>query len=301
MEYRLLPIFTLLSLALVATHAALPPEVYWKSVLPTTPMPKAIAHTLYPGEKVSVSRRHKENPIQPSDHTNYKHGAAESELRDEAPKNEALFFLEKDLRPGTKLDLHFTRSSNEATFLPRQVADSIPFSSNKLDHVFTKFSIKPGSEESRMVMSTINECEEAGIKGEEKYCATSLESMIDFITSKIGKSVEALSTEVEKETGLQKHSVTPGVKKFAGDKAVVCHKQNYPYAVFYCHKIGTARAYSVPLVAANGVRVKAVAVCHTDTSQWNPKHLAFYVLKVKPGTVPICHFLREDNVVWVNN
>ncbi|KAG4389357.1 hypothetical protein GLYMA_06G081050v4 [Glycine max] len=49
MEYPLLPTFTLLNLALVATHAALHPVhvVYWKSVLPTTPMPKAITGILY--------------------------------------------------------------------------------------------------------------------------------------------------------------------------------------------------------------------------------------------------------------
>nr|CAD1843885.1 unnamed protein product [Ananas comosus var. bracteatus] len=43
--------------------------------------------------------------------------------------------------------------------------------------------------------------------------------------------------------------------------------------------------------------VDAAAVCHADTAAWNPKHLAFQVLKVKPGTVPICHFLPQDHVV----
>jgi hypothetical protein len=56
----------------------------------------------------------------------------------------------------------------------------------------------------------------------------------------------------------------------------------------------------VPLEGVDGNRVKAVAVCHTDTSQWNPKHLAFQVLKVQPGTVPVCHFLPQDHVVWVS-
>ncbi|CDP20906.1 unnamed protein product [Coffea canephora] len=55
----------------------------------------------------------------------------------------------------------------------------------------------------------------------------------------------------------------------------------------------------VNLVGADGAKVKAVAVCHRDTSAWNPRHLAFQLLKVKPGTVPICHFLPEDHIVWV--
>ena len=250
------------------------------------------------GKGVSVNTGHKGKPV----YVNvspfvYKYAATETQLHDDTKV--ALFFKENDLHYGKKLDLHFTPSSNQATFLPRQVADSIPFSSNKVNDVFAKFSIKPESEEANIVKNTLNECEDTSIKGEEKYCATSLESMVDFSTSKLGKNVAVLSTEVDQETGLQQYTIAPGVKKVSGDNAVVCHKQSYPYAVFYCHKTETTRTYSVPLEGANGIRVKAVAVCHTDTSQWNPKHLAFEVLKVKPGTVPVCHFLPEDHVVWV--
>ncbi|XP_061336501.1 BURP domain protein RD22-like [Gastrolobium bilobum] len=378
MEFPLLPIFTLLSLALVATHAALPPEFYWKSKLPTTPMPKAITDLLYPdwvedkstsvavgkggvnvdagktkpggtsvdvgkggvnvnagkgkpagtsvnvgkggvnvhagkgkpgGTSVNVGKggvnvhagKGKGKPVHvavgksPFD---YNYAATETQLHDNP--NVALFFLEKDLHHGSKFNLHFTKTSNAATFLPRQVADSIPFSSNKVDDILNKFSVKPESEEAEIMKNTISECEEPAIRGEEKLCVTSLESMVDFSTSKLGNNVEAVSTEVNKETELQQYSIAKGVKKIGGeDKGVVCHKQNYPYAVFYCHKTDTTRAYSVPLEGADGSRIKAVAVCHTDTSQWNPKHLAFQVLKVQPGTVPVCHFLPQDHVVWV--
>lgn len=253
------------------------------------------------GGGVSVNTGHKGKPVYvrvgPKSPFVYNYAATETQLHDDTTV--ALFFKENDLHYGTKMDLHFTPSSSQATFLPRQVADSIPFSSSKVNDVFTKFSIKPESEEANAVKNTLSECEETSIKGEEKYCATSLESMVDFSTSKLGKNLVVLSTEVDKETGLQQYTIAPGVKKISGDKAVVCHKQNYPYAVFYCHKTETTRTYSVPLEGANGIRVKAVAVCHTDTSQWNPKHLAFQVLKVKPGTVPVCHFLPEDHVVWV--
>ncbi|KAM0005498.1 putative BURP domain-containing protein [Helianthus debilis subsp. tardiflorus] len=53
------------------------------------------------------------------------------------------------------------------------------------------------------------------------------------------------------------------------------------------------------MISADGKKMNAAAVCHIDTSKWNPKHLAFQVLKVKPGTVPVCHFLPEDHVAWV--
>ncbi|XP_027330067.1 BURP domain protein RD22-like [Abrus precatorius] len=356
MEFSLLSILTLLNFALVVTHAALPPEVYWKSKLPSTPMPKAITDLLHPdlveeestsvavgkggvnvdagktkpggtsvnvgkggvnvnvgkgkpkGTSVNVGKGgvnvHTGKKGKPPVHVavgkspfDYVYAASETQLHDDP--NVALFFLEKDLHSGKKLNLHFTKTLNSAAFLPRQVADSIPFSSKKVDDVFTKFSIKPDSNEGQTVKNTINECEGPSIRGEEKSCVTSLESMVDFSTSKLGNNVEAVSTEVNKESELQQYTIAKGVKKLGENKAVVCHKQSYPYAVFYCHKSDTTKAYSVPLVGADRTRLTAVSVCHTDTSQWNPKHLAFQVLNVQPGTVPVCHFLPEDHVVFV--
>ncbi|CBI20918.3 unnamed protein product, partial [Vitis vinifera] len=61
------------------------------------------------------------------------------------------------------------------------------------------------------------------------------------------------------------------------------------------------KIYKVPLVGADGTRVQALAVCHEDTSIWDPNALAFQVLKVKPGTWPICHFLPNGHFVWVPN
>lgn len=232
---------------------------------------------------------------------NYLYAATEDQLHDNP--NVALFFLEKDMHQGTKMNLNFVKSTNPATFLPREVAEKVPFSSNKLPQIFEHFSVKPNSMDAEIMKKTIKQCEEPGIKEEEKYCSTSLESMIDFSTSKLGKKVRAISTEVlQKGTSKSpsdKYSIV-GVKKMASEKAVVCHKENYAYAVFYCHNTRSTKAYMVSLAGDHdGSNVEAVAVCHTDTSAWNPKHLAFQVLKVKPGTVPVCHFLPQDHVVWV--
>ena len=253
---------------------------------------------------VSVSTGHKGKPVIVGVHPgptpfSYIYAATETQLHDDPTV--ALFFLEKDMHPGKIMNMQFTENTNTATFLPRQVADSIPFSSDKLPEIYSEFSVKPGSMEAAEMENTIKECESPGIKGEEKYCATSLESMIDFSTSKLGKKVLAISTEVDNQTKMQKYTIKTGVKKMAGDKSVVCHKQNYAYSVFYCHATQTTRAYTVPLEGDDGTKAKAVAVCHTDTSAWNPKHLAFQVLNVKPGTVPVCHFLPQDHVVWVSN
>ncbi|KAI5355010.1 hypothetical protein L3X38_007905 [Prunus dulcis] len=218
-------------------------------------------------------------------------------------KELAIFFFEKDMRPGATMKFQFPRNSNTATFLPRESAQSIPFSSNKLPEIFNHFSVKPTSVEAKTIKQTIEACEAPGIKGEEKYCATSLESMVDFSTSKLGtRNVEAISTEVlERGATMSMHNYTtmPGLKKLAGDKVVVCHKQNYPYAVFFCHAIKQTAAYVLSLKGDDGEKVKAVTICHLDTSEWNPEHFSFQILKVKPGTVPICHFISTDAVAWV--
>ncbi|XP_027182726.1 BURP domain protein RD22-like [Coffea eugenioides] len=350
---KLLHICTFLSLAVVASHADL--DIYWKSKLPNTPMPKAVRDILHsewledkstsvavgkggvnvntgkgkpagsgthvgvghqgvgvtagkPQTNVGVGKGgvivhtgHKGRPVYvgvtPSRNPFiYVYAATEDQLHDNP--NVALFFLKKDLHRGTSMNLQFVKSSNPATFLPRKVADSIPFSSKSIPEIFDKFSVKPESVEAETIKNTIKECEEPGIKGEDKYCATSLESMVDFSTSKLGNNVQAVSTEAKEDTKAQKYGIV-GVKKLNNNKAVVCHKQNYAYAVFYCHSTQATEAYEVTLVGADGKKAKAVAVCHEDTAKWNPKHLAFQVLKVKPGTVPICHFLPEDHVVWV--
>ncbi|XP_039031798.1 BURP domain protein RD22-like isoform X3 [Hibiscus syriacus] len=328
-------VLALLALAVVASHTVPSPEQYWNNKLPNTPMPKVVQEILHPeplGEKstsvnvgkggvnvntgkgkegdgthvnvggkgggVSVSTGHKGKPVNVNvSPFLYNYAATENQIHDDP--NVALFFLEKDMHPGETMTLHFTETTEKSTFLPYQISQSIPFSSNKLPEILTKFSVKPGTEKAETMKNTIKECEEPSIRGEDKYCATSLKSMIDFSTSKLGKIDKAVSTEVEKQTPKQKYTVAAGVARMGGEKTVVCHKQNYAYAVFYCHKSETTRAYMVPLKGADGTKAKAVAVCHTDTSAWNPKHLAFQVLKVEPGTVPICHFLPQDHIVWV--
>ncbi|GAU21088.1 hypothetical protein TSUD_10050 [Trifolium subterraneum] len=305
MEFHLFHIITFLMLVLVGTNSAiLSPQLYWKSMLPNTPMPKSITNLLPPAGYRSEG---KSTWVDASNCyfslLTYKHAASETQLHDKS--NVALFLLENDLHYGKKLNMQFTKttSNNNGTkFLPKEVADSIPFSSNKMENILDKFSIKKGSNEYEIVKNTINDCEEKGIKGEVKLCVTSLESMVDFATSKLGNNVEAISTEVEKESSkLQQYVIVKGVKKLGEkNKAIVCHKEHYPYAVFYCHKTNTTEVYSVPLEGVEGNRVKAVAVCHTDTSEWNPKHISFQVLKVQPGSIPICHFVPQDHVVWVS-
>ena len=200
------------------------------------------------------------------------------------------------MHPGTKMTVIFTKTSNASHFLPRQVAESIPFSSNNLPEILNRFSLKDNSAEAKTIENTIKECEKPAMKGEDKYCARSLESLIDFSTSRLGKNIRVVPNVVESEN--QEYEFEEGVEKLA-DKSVVCHQLNYPYAVALCHVFEGTKIYKVPLVGGDGSRVKALTVCHEDTSGFAPDALALRLLNVKPGALPICHFLPNGHFVWV--
>ncbi|KAK1411774.1 hypothetical protein QVD17_32497 [Tagetes erecta] len=89
------------------------------------------------------------------------------------------------------------------------------------------------------------------------------------------------------------------VKKLIANNVVVCHRVKYGYPVFKCHTSPGARPYAVFMKGADGTKVKSVAVCHPDTSKWAPTNMVFKVLQVTPGTVPVCHVILEDGILWV--
>ncbi|KAK4710168.1 hypothetical protein R3W88_004681 [Solanum pinnatisectum] len=123
--------------------------------------------------------------------------------------------------------------------------------------------------------------------------------MVDFMLSELRtNNIQAITTEVEGESTqvFQKYTMEK-VEQIADGKNMVCHKVNYPYVVHYCHVGGRTKTFMVSMIGVNGTKVKALSVCHQDTSFWTPKGLPFVVLNVKPGTTPICHFLPNDQIV----
>ncbi|CAJ2657150.1 unnamed protein product [Trifolium pratense] len=132
--------------------------------------------------------------------------------------------------------------------------------------------------------------------GEDKHCASSLESMMDFAISKLGKNIKVVSSSFAQN---QDEYVVEEVKKL-GDKAVMCHRLNFHKVVFYCHQINATTTYMVPLVSSDGTKSKALTICHHDTRGMDPNML-YEVLKVKPGTIPVCHFIGNKAVAWVPN
>ncbi|RVW62122.1 BURP domain protein RD22 [Vitis vinifera] len=322
MEFYLLPLLAFLSLTLTAGDSDLPSEIYWNSVLPNTPMPQAVKNSLRPEEStgveigkgtdigvskggVSVSTGHEEKPVYAGvtkaqkPNFFYRYAATEDQLH--ADPSVALFFLEKDMRLGTKMNLDFMKNTNEATFLPHQVATSIPFSSDKLPEILDQLSMKPESIEAETIKNTIIDCERPGIKGEEKYCATSLESMIDFSTSKLGnKGVKAVSTEVENKSQTL-YRIAAGVEKMGGDVSVVCHKMVYAYAVFLLSQDRCLKGLYGSPGGQGWDKSESSCIVSYKYKGMEPKHLAFQLLKVKPGVPSAISLLRIRSSGWFQN
>ena len=217
-----------------------------------------------------------------------------------------LFFLMKDMREGAKMTLHFTSHTPRPSFLSRPLADAIPFSSRQFSQILPTLNISHTHPDiATFMMKTLKKCELPAVDGETKKCATSLESMVDFATSQLGTCVNlsVVPTNAPKQSVKQEYTIT-AISSFQtqtqfGSSLVACHNLQYPYAVYYCHRVHKTKAVKITLKAADGTTAHRIAVCHADTSTWNPKNIAFKMLGVKPGDASICHFTPNDSIVWL--
>ncbi|CAN4112341.1 unnamed protein product [Withania somnifera] len=217
-----------------------------------------------------------------------------------------VFFLIDDLKSGKAITVSFPRRdlSSSTSFLPKEEADSIPFTQKELPDLLQRFSFSQNSPQAKAMEDTLRECEALPIKGETKFCATSVEAMLDFVQGIMGGKVQfkALSTtHLSNSTPpLQKYTILDAPQEVAAPKMVACHSMPYAYPIFYCHyTISKSKVFKVSLGGENGDRVEAIAVCHLDTSEWSPSHASFRLLGILPGTSPICHFFPSDHLVWV--
>ncbi|KAF1871328.1 hypothetical protein Lal_00020121 [Lupinus albus] len=217
-----------------------------------------------------------------------------------------VFFTLKELKVGKTMPIHFPKRdpATSPKLWPKEQADSVPFSLNRLQYLVKLFSFSPNSPQARAMQSTLSECESKPIKGEVKFCATSYESMLDFTHRIIGlkTEVQSFATFHQRKSSVtfQNYTISEIVMAIEAPKMVACHTMPYPYAIFYCHSQESGnRVYSVLLDGDNGDKVVAMVVCHLDTSQWSPSHVSFQVLGVTPGTSSVCHFFPADHLIWV--
>ncbi|CAM0876428.1 unnamed protein product [Alopecurus aequalis] len=219
----------------------------------------------------------------------------------------AVFFREEAVRVGESLPLRFPPGATAALgLLPRQVADSIPFSTRALPGVLAMLGVAPGSVAAAKMEDTLHACEApTAVAGEAKFCATSLEALAERAMAALGtRDVRALaSTLPSAGAPLQKYMVA-AVRPVDGGCFVACHPEPYPYTVYRCHATGPARAYMVEMEGARAGGAAAVTVavvCHTETSQWDPEHVSFKILGTKPGGAPVCHLMPYGHMIWAKN
>lgn len=212
-------------------------------------------------------------------------------------------FTMDDLHLGKIMPLRFP-IRDFPQFLPREEADSIPFSILRLPNVLQLFSVHPDSPTAKAMEDTLRQCEAPPIKGEIKLCPTSLESMLDFVHSVLGSwtNLDVLTTTHPTMSTVltQNYTISRIAEQVYSRKWVVCHPFPYPYKVFYCHLMERSKLFKVSLGGENGHEVEAVAVCHMDTSDWDPDSILFRQLGVISGpSSPVCHFLPVYHLVWV--
>ncbi|KAL6658417.1 hypothetical protein ACP70R_004003 [Stipagrostis hirtigluma subsp. patula] len=212
------------------------------------------------------------------------------------------FYHEDALRVGQNLSLRIHSSVRAPLgFLPRHVADSIPFSMADLPGILAQFGVAAGSDEAAKMEETLALCEAPSPKWEAKFCATSVESLVEGTMAVLGtrgiREIMPNSKAPRSGAPLQPYRVV-AIRPVEGSTFVGCHPMHYPYAVYVCHSTGPARAYVLGMESARGDLVNVTSVCHTDTSEWDTDHFVFKLLGTVPGGPPICHIMPYGHIMW---
>ncbi|CAL5006688.1 unnamed protein product [Urochloa decumbens] len=214
----------------------------------------------------------------------------------------AVFFREDTLRVGQNLSIRFpTPVAAPLGFLPRHIADAIPFSSATLPTVLAQLGVPKNSIQAAKMEDALAMCEAPGLAWEAKFCATSLEALVEGVQGVLGTRAvtEMVSSRVPHGSPRLQVYAVRAVRTIEGSGFVGCHQIEYPYTLYMCHSTGPARAYDVDMVdIVDGNNVTVPAVCHTDTSEWDEDHVAFRLLGTKPGGPPVCHVLPYGNILW---
>ncbi|KAJ4848244.1 hypothetical protein Tsubulata_040795 [Turnera subulata] len=198
-------------------------------------------------------------------------------------------------------------SSKSPPLFTREKAESIPFSLKHLPYLLRLFSISPGSPQARAMEDALTNCEGQPLKGETQFCATSLESLLDFVNDIFGQDsrFHVLTTRhltagsSSKSDFVQNYTIIEAPEEMSPSKMVGCHTMSYPYTIFFCHSQTGNKVFKVLLCGENGDKIEAISVCHMDTSNWNRDHVAFKILATHPGSSEVCHFFPEEHLVWL--
>lgn len=212
------------------------------------------------------------------------------------------FFREEMLKSGSLMhmpDIH--DKMPRRSFLPRAIVLKLPFSMSSVDKLKNIFHAGNGSSMANILVNSLSECERAPSPGESKKCVSSIEDMIDFSTSVLGRDVMVRTTEnTQGSNGNIMLGQVKGINGGNVTKAVSCHQSLFPYLLYYCHAVPNVRVYEADILdPISKVKInRGVAICHVDTSSWSSGHGAFVALGSGPGKIEVCHWIFENDVNW---
>ncbi|KAK6122990.1 hypothetical protein DH2020_043267 [Rehmannia glutinosa] len=215
---------------------------------------------------------------------------------------EGKFFRERMLKEGTLMKMPNIQDwMPKRSFLPRTILSKLPFSKNDLVELKRTFQAEDNSTMEHVILNALAECERDPSPGETKRCVGSIEDMIDFAVSVLGRNLVVRTTESVK--GSSQSVVIGKVNGVNGGrvtKSVSCHQSLYPYLLYYCHSVPKVRVYEADIleVETKAKINRGVAICHLDTSTWGPGHGAFVALGSGPGLIEVCHWIFENDMTW---
>ncbi|XP_062079949.1 BURP domain-containing protein BNM2A-like [Humulus lupulus] len=231
---------------------------------------------------------------------------------DRSTLQQSVFLNINDIKVGLTKPIYFPKKKKASPpFLGRQILgdpNSILFSSEQLPNFLRLFSVPQGSPQAKAMEFTLQMCESNPIKGETKMCATSFDSMLEFVRGMfgldgLGHGFTHLTTTFynDSNTMYQNYTVLEDLREIPTPKMVACHLMEFPYAVYGCHSMAKDRKlFKVSLSGHMGDRVETIVVCHMDTSLWDSDHPSFKALGFGPGMGPVCHFFPDHtNFVWL--
>ncbi|CAN6195740.1 unnamed protein product [Urochloa humidicola] len=286
-----------------------PAANFWQHALPGSPMPEAVAELVQKGIDHSPLLPRKSSSAAPYivqgcrfDYICHFKAAADAA----APAG--VFFREEEARVGATMSVYFPAAGAAVLpgILPRAAAAGAPF--GDLAAVLERFGVTPGSDQAAEIGDTLRWCRSPPLAGERRACATSLEAtvgaaarMLDMDAAAAG--MVAAASALPHGGGLPRQAyVIAAVEELGGGRHVSCHVAPFPYAVYQCHATApeSSRALMVTLrgLERGGPEVATVAVCHRDTSGWNPEQPGLEALNTKPGGTPVCHFMPYGHLVF---
>ncbi|KAI5061468.1 hypothetical protein GOP47_0024265 [Adiantum capillus-veneris] len=210
----------------------------------------------------------------------------------------AVFMPQEALIVGKKVQLPDTSNDLQGLkFLPSSIVDVLPkLEPDSLPELAKFYGVKKGSDMELEMENTLAHC---GFKSEHevKACQASGEGVVSFVSRVAGRNVDAVTAPALAKQEAMIMDVSFMSRQ--GKKTIACHNMKFPSLVYSCHMSHTAELMAVTLKLANGHLAHLPAVCHMDTSYWNPSHVAFQALNVQPGKSSVCHWFPENTFIFV--